>query len=146
MALTTVEVDPNRSELILHPRGERLHECNVTVKPYTNKLDTIRCNRSSVSLHAKRRLVDERELSPPVAKVRLRINVHNLRHCARGAPGGTAVVGVVFLKRVSSHLFGGGMSLTQSPPEHQVQRVSRPGSQRAKKSPPRYVLPQLGVL
>jgi len=50
--------------------------------------------------------MDVRELSPPVAKARLRMNVHNLRHCARGALGGTAIVGVVLLQRFSSHLFG----------------------------------------
>lgn len=146
MVPTTVEVDPNRSEFILHPKGERLHECNVTIKPHTNKLDTVRWNRSSASSHAEGRPVDERELSPPFAKVRLRINVHNLRHCARGAPGGTAVVGVMFLQKVSSHLFGERMNLTQSPQEHQGQRVSRPGSRRAKKLPPRCAPPQLGVL
>ena len=54
-----------------------------------------------------------RELSPPVANARLRMNVHNLRHCARGALGGTAVVGVVPLQRFSSHPFGGKTSLTQ---------------------------------
>lgn len=50
--------------------------------------------------------MDVREFSSPVVKARLRMNVHNLRHCARGALGGTAAVGVVFLQLMSPHLFG----------------------------------------
>ena len=46
MAPTAIEVDPNRAEFVLHPKGERLHECNVTIKPHTNELDAIRWNRS----------------------------------------------------------------------------------------------------
>ena len=50
--------------------------------------------------------MDVRELSPPVANVRLRMNVHNLRHCARGVLGETVVMGVVLLQGLSSHPFG----------------------------------------
>jgi hypothetical protein len=70
----------------------------MTIKSYTDKLDAIRWSRTFVSFHITGILMDVRELSPPVAKARLRMNVHNLRHCARGALGGTAVADVVFLQ------------------------------------------------
>ena len=60
--------------------------------------------------HMLGRSTDTRALSPPVVKVRLIMNVHNLKHCARGALGGTAVVDVVFLQRVSPRLVGGGIN------------------------------------
>lgn len=138
---TTIEVHPNCAEFILHRRRKRLHDCDITIKSYTNELDTIRWGRLSVSCSITYRLMDVRDLSPPVVKARLRMNVHNLRHSARGALGGTAVVDVVFLYQVSPHLFEGGDDLTQLPQEHLVQRASHPGSQRATKSPPRYASP-----
>lgn len=138
---TTIEVHSNRAELILHRRRECLHDRNITIESYTDELYTIRCSEVSVSSHTEGGSMDVQELSPPVVKARLRMNVHNLRHCARGALGGTAVVDVVFLQQVSLNLFGGRMNLTQLLPEHPVQRASHPGSQRVKKSPPGYALP-----
>lgn len=104
---TTVEVYPNRAEFTLHRGRESLHDCNISIKPYTDKLGAIRWSRVSVSSYTVNRSMGARELSPPVVKVRLRMNVHNLRHCARGALGGTAVVDVVFLQRISAHLYEG---------------------------------------
>ena len=112
MKLTTIEVNPNHAELILHRRRERLHDCNITIKSYTDELDTIRWGKVSVSSHTEDRSMDVREFSPPAVKARLRINVHSLRHCARGAPGGTAVVEVVFLQQVSLQPFRGKICLT----------------------------------
>jgi len=94
---TTIEVYPNRTEFALHRRRERSHDGNVTIKSDADELDAIRWSRMSVSPHKTDKSMDVRELSPPVAYARLRMNVHNLRHCARGALGETAVVGVVFL-------------------------------------------------
>lgn len=138
---TTIEVHSNRAELILHRGRERLHDGNIAIKSYTDELYTIRCGEVSVSSYTEDGSMDVRELSPPVVKARLRMNVHNLRHCARGALGGTAVVDVIFLQQVSPHFFKGRMNLTQLPQEHPVQRASYPGSQRVKKSPPGYELP-----
>ena len=90
--------------------------------------------------------MDARELSLLVVKARVRMNVHSLRHCARGALGGTAVVEVVFLQQISTHPFGGKMGLTQLQQEHPAQRASFPGSQRAKKPPPGCALPLLATL
>lgn len=117
---TTIEVHPNRAKFILHHRGERLHNCNITIKSYTDEFDTIRWGNVSVSSYTEDRSMGVRELSPPAVKARLRMNVHNLRHCARGELGGTAVVDVVFLQQVSPHLFGGKMCLTQLPQEHPI--------------------------
>lgn len=109
---TTIEVDPNRTKLILHRRRERLHDRNITIKSGTDEPDAFRWNRAFISSHTESVLVDVREL-PPSAKARLRINVHNFRHCARSPLGGTAVMDVVFLQRVSPRLFSSRMSLTQ---------------------------------
>jgi len=85
--------------------------------------------------------MDARELSLSVVKARLRMNVHNLKHCARGALGGTAVVDVVFLQQISAHLYEGEIGLTQLRQEHPVQPASCPGSQQVKKSPRGDALP-----
>lgn len=114
MEPTTIEAHPDRTELILHRGGERLHDSNITIESRTDELDAIRWNRASVSSHTEGTSVDVPELSPSV-KARLRMNAHNFRHCARSPLGGTAVMDVVFLQRVSPRLLGGKMSLTQLP-------------------------------
>lgn len=141
MEPTTVEVYPNRTEFILHRRRERFHDRNITIKPYTDEFDAIYWSRISVSSQATERLIDVRELSPPVVNTRLRMNVHNLRHWARGALGGTDVVDVVFLQQFSPHLFEGKISLTQLRQERPARQALCPGSRRAKKSLPRYAPP-----
>ena len=103
---TTIEVYSNRAEFALRHRRERFHNCDITIKSCADELDAIRWSRMSVSPHTTDKSVDVRELSPPVANARLRMNVHSLRHCARGVLGGTAVMGVVLLQRFSSHQFG----------------------------------------
>jgi len=138
---TTIEVYSDSAEFTLHRRRECFHDCDITIKSCTDELNAIRWSRLSVSSRMMHGSMDVRELSPPVAKACLRMNVHNLRHCARGALGGTAVVGVVLLQWISPYLFGGKISLTQSRKEHLARQASCLGSQQVKKAPPGCGLP-----
>lgn len=92
----------------MHRRRERFHDFNVTLESYTDKLGVIRWGKVFDLIrrvYTTERSMNPRKLSPPAVKAHLIINVHNLKHCARGVLGGTAVANVVFLQQVSPHLF-----------------------------------------
>lgn len=57
--------------------------------------------------------MNAQELSPP-AKARLRMNAHNLRHCARGALGGIVVAVVALLQQISLRSLWGKLTLPSS--------------------------------
>jgi hypothetical protein len=96
---TTIEVYPNRAEFALHPRRERLHDCNITIKSYADELDMIRWGKG-VCFILYGRQIDRRtgisttcdegafknECTQPQALCTWRVG----RDCRRGRSGPTA--------------------------------------------------------